>query len=641
MSKKIVGMMMVVAVMLVVAGEALGDPIVVQRSRVDSIRGATQNTTDFPVGYFVDEHFDGISGVSGAGGSRRCHVPVIQFTLPEELQVLGEGEVIQSVTINYEIWRIRHNSGTDFNAHVYLLDTDDPSVTGTDFYHQGPQDTDPDVIYIGETELERSGTADRDPDPPIAVSHTLTGDALLWFQDLYDGAEATQTNVFFRFNRSSATTGSFDYDRFYIEVGTEDLFLEIVTGTPVPMMLVTRDGVEIEDGGTDVWTGVDIDTPVALEYVVTNSLVAQGDLELDNSPDAVVFEENGQTSYNGFTITQNIPGNTTIEPGDSESFTVAFETSEAGTYSATISIDNNDPGKDPYEFTIEATVEELPEISRNLIVYEGFNYEPSGTSRGESSLLNQQPTDPGGIDVDAIGLVGTYGGGGDADNDFFMKSGSLSFGDLLTSGNHVRSDTNSGDQRANRALSAEATESIASADEIWFSFLAERILNNFSNGREGIAIANGVLSDPRFDLANASGLHGFGIAATDGGDGWRAWGWDGSDGVESSGSFSVSVNQGEVNLLIGHIQFDSGTDGKDVFTFYHYDRDFVEGSITADMENLVEVDTIEVDVDQSELDRLNVTRQVNTAFDEIRIGTTLDSVLGLVEPPAGTLIILM
>ncbi len=36
---------------------------------------------------------------------------------------------------------------------------------------------------------------------------------------------------------------------------------------------------------------------------------------------------------------------------------------------------------------------------------------------------------------------------------------------------------------------------------------------------------------------------------------------------------------------------------------------------------------------------LNVSRQVNTAYDEIRIGTTLHDVLGLVPPPSGAVIV--
>ncbi len=414
----------------------------------------------------------------------------------------------------------------------------------------------------------------------------------------------------------------------------------------LPAMQVLYDGAEVADGATENWTVPDIDTPVTHTYIVTNLLSATADLELSNTP-SVVFKESGDTSHDGFTITQNIPDNTTLEPGESAAFEVEFETSEYGTFSATVSIANNDPEKDPYEFAIEATVEEMPEISPNLIVYEGFNYFPAsetedpGSDQGTGSniILTGNPDgDPN--DIDAIGLRGTWSNADNSSDNMYLVEGSLEFGNLPTSGNHIRYRDNGNQDRFHRELTEEAADAIANADEIWISFLANRLLNNWSNGREGVAIANGVLNDPKFDAVNASGRHGFGVAATDGGTGWRAWGWDGEEGVESTGSFTVPVNGSEVNLLIGHISFDSGENGKDVFTLYHYNRDFAEGTITADMENLVEFASIEVDVDQSLINRLNVTRQVNTAYDEIRIGTTLDSVLGLVEPPSGTLMII-
>ncbi len=52
------------------------------------------------------------------------------------------------------------------------------------------------------------------------------------------------------------------------------------------------------------------------------------------------------------------------------------------------------------------------------------------------------------------------------------------------------------------------------------------------------------------------------------------------------------------------------------------------------MDNLVLIDSIEVDVDENLLDTLNVARQMNTAYDELHVGTTLHDVLGLVPPPS-------
>ena len=210
----------------------------VQRSRVDLIRGISQDEVTLPLGYFADTGVNGLSGVEGASGSRRCHVPVIQFKLPE-LSALGGGGVIQSVTIHYEITAQRHHQGIDFDAHVYLLDTADPSGTGTDFYFHGATDSDPNVMFVGETELERVGTDAVLLDPPISASHALPVDALLWFQDLYTGAEPSQSNVYFRFNKTlpsiSDLTGS-AFDRFFITTDAEDLFIEITTVKPPPFL---------------------------------------------------------------------------------------------------------------------------------------------------------------------------------------------------------------------------------------------------------------------------------------------------------------------------------------------------------------------------------------------------------------------
>lgn len=94
--------------------------------------------------------------------------------------------------------------------------------------------------------------------------------------------------------------------------------------------------------------------PVAHTYQVKNQGTA--DLVLSGTPDAVIFAESGTTSHNGFTITSNIPQNSTsLAPGESAGLTITFETSLPGTYTATVSIANNDADKDPYTFTVMAS----------------------------------------------------------------------------------------------------------------------------------------------------------------------------------------------------------------------------------------------------------------------------------------------
>jgi len=46
--------------------------------------------------------------------------------------------------------------------------------------------------------------------------------------------------------------------------------------------------------------------------------------------------------------------------------------------------------------------------------------------------------------------------------------------------------------------------------------------------------------------------------------------------------------------------------------------------------------SIEVNVTEADLNTLSLTRQVNTAYDEIRIGTTLSDVVTAVPEPSST-----
>ncbi len=112
-----------------------------------------------------------------------------------------------------------------------------------------------------------------------------------------------------------------------------------------------------------------------------------------------------------------------------------------------------------------------------LIVYEGFNYGVAGANRAGSDLLQGQADGVGG-DVASLGLSGmwTDSSGPGANSDLFLQSGSLGFGDLPTSGNSVRSDTNLN----NDVFSRPITSSLASTGELWFSFTANKLQNNFS-----------------------------------------------------------------------------------------------------------------------------------------------------------------
>jgi hypothetical protein len=263
-----------------------------------------------------------------------------------------------------------------------------------------------------------------------------------------------------------------------------------------------------------------------------------------------------------------------------------------------------------------------------LLVYEGFDY----TSVGDS-LVGK-----GGAET---GLTGTWDDSR-LNTEMFLKSGSLSFSSLPTSGNHIGYESNSNQDVFHRGLDTAAVSTITTTGtgngSIFFSFLFEKLQNNFGADHEGFALMSGVLPDARFDSNNfgAVGRHGFAVAAVDGSPNLQAVAYDGTAGARIVSSYATNsvpisvVNGGSntstsnvaVNLIVGEISFNTGTGGADVFSLYNAIDD---GNL--DISDLSLIATIEANVDESSLDTLNLTRQVNVNYDEVRIGTTMESVL--------------
>jgi len=258
----------------------------------------------------------------------------------------------------------------------------------------------------------------------------------------------------------------------------------------------------------------------------------------------------------------------------------------------------------------------------SIIVYEGFQYGTAAASRTGADLLHGQPDGTGG-DVNATGLGGTWqdSAGPGTNTDLFLASGSLPFGDLSTSGNHVRSDTNNN----NDTFSRPVTGDLDSGSELWFSVLANKLQNNFSAAEGGMVIGNQTVNNSRIlSDSGSTGLAGFGVAPTTAGNNWTAYAWNGSSQSVGDAVLNVATNGSETHLLVGKISFDTGTNGADEYTLYEYLLN--GGSIVGGSLSQI-CSTMEVDVDQSTLDTLSLTRQVNTAYDEIRIGTSFDDVV--------------
>ena len=271
-----------------------------------------------------------------------------------------------------------------------------------------------------------------------------------------------------------------------------------------------------------------------------------------------------------------------------------------------------------------------------LLVYEGFDYTDVGNVlEGKGGTTE-------------TGLNGTWDDSTSSDG-MFLKSGSLSFGNLQTSGNHIGFESNLNNDIYNRSLDSTATDGITSAGSangsIWFSFLFEKLQNNNNADKEGFALMSDILPSARWDSGNdgAVGLHGFAVAAVDGSN-LQAVAYDGTAGTRTvsagsvpitvvNGSSNTSTSNQEVRFIVGELSFNTGTGGADVFNLYDVTA-AGDGSLTLGSA----VASIEADVDESTLDTLNLTRQVNVNYDEVRIGTTLESVMPVPEPSAFALL---
>lgn len=280
-----------------------------------------------------------------------------------------------------------------------------------------------------------------------------------------------------------------------------------------------------------------------------------------------------------------------------------------------------------------------------ITVYEGFQYD------GLNDSLHGQPNDPGGTDTDATGLGGTWSDTTGATNNMFIKSGSLAFGDLPTTGNSIGYLSNQQNDIFTRPLTGGATTSISGSNEIWFSILFEKLQNNFSAGEGGFAFSNQTVGNSRIFLNDGTdGLAGFGFGPTTSGSDLTPYAWDGSSLITGDAVISVPPNNGSTNtaglnlgpvhLIVGQISFDTGSGGTDEYTLYDYQLS--GGSVAGGTLSPI-ASTIEINVDQTTsqmLDTINLTRQVNVNYDELRIGTTLDDVLGAQIPEPSSIMLL-
>ena len=263
-------------------------------------------------------------------------------------------------------------------------------------------------------------------------------------------------------------------------------------------------------------------------------------------------------------------------------------------------------------------------VESALYVYEGFQYGPAGQD------LVGNPDDLGGDDAaDATGLSGTWSAAVGTGAEVDIQSGSLSsgpnFSGLTTNGNHVGALTS-----ANSTVMARTTSvALNGSSDLWFSAVMQPLSSN-SASQGGIAITSESLSNARITSngGTSATLDGIGIGSETS-QNWRAYAWDG--GVESIGDAELSTSSGDNHLMVGHVSFNTGTGGTDVFQLYEYQGTVGSGSLVA------VGSAIEVDLAEGALDTLNITRQRLAVYDEIRIADNLNEALGLPIPEPSSL----
>jgi len=239
-----------------------------------------------------------------------------------------------------------------------------------------------------------------------------------------------------------------------------------------------------------------------------------------------------------------------------------------------------------------------------LLVYEGFDY--PATTAGVWSVTGNTGMNGG------IGFGGEwlnpYPGAGTAN--FNIEAGAPVWGALQTSSNWIFRDGAGGTEELSRMISA--TLPSGTGNEMWFSLLYQAGDNAYFN------IGAGPSKDG-YDDTMLKGP-GFGFAST--GNGLAAAVWPAGDNVDPILSAFTATARGTLVFLVGGVSFGTGADGKDVYSLYSVGTDLLQ-------ENATLIGTVEVDVDETLIDRIAFNTNRNPGFDEIRIGESYADVVAV------------
>jgi len=177
---------------------------------VDSIIGRRQENAAM-LGYMSNSNRE-VVGTRGSftDSTREDGNVILSYALP----ALPAGHRLDQIKLQFEITHYRNHSGADPGLDVYLLATDAPQDTGTDFFFHGKNDSNPKTFLVGGTNLNapRGDGVSYPPGNHVEI-YTLSEAALGALQDFYgEDHLPEQTKAFFRLNLDNLYSRNGDGD---------------------------------------------------------------------------------------------------------------------------------------------------------------------------------------------------------------------------------------------------------------------------------------------------------------------------------------------------------------------------------------------------------------------------------------------
>ncbi len=207
-------------------------PATAPRASSNAIVGRRQDNAP-ALGYYPGHGSDIIGTVgSNATLTRVDRNIVLSYQLP----TLPAATLLEGATLRFEITAYRNHSGSDPGLEVYLLETTDPSDSGTTFFFHGQNDPNPQALRIGGTNLSTpQGDEINYPSGTHVQSYTIEGAALAWLEEIYgDDRNPSQEKVFIRFNLDNLFSGGGNgdlggasLDRYRIDLAPEASGLDL------------------------------------------------------------------------------------------------------------------------------------------------------------------------------------------------------------------------------------------------------------------------------------------------------------------------------------------------------------------------------------------------------------------------------